>query len=91
MVWIKAWQKSERGALLQLLSEIRGLRLFGIVEEALRKTAQCSACHADIKEADFLDERMTVFLLLSPKEMWDSIKDGSVRVCLLTSYITAFS
>lgn len=65
---------------MQLLNEIRGLELHRFVVDALKENSTCNACHALVQQADFLAERLTVFLLLAPKHVWNSIQNSSVLV-----------
>ena len=50
------------------------------MEDALKQNPPCNACHALAEHADLLAERLTIFLLLAPKHVWDSIQDNSVLV-----------
>ncbi|KAK9904893.1 hypothetical protein WJX75_005037 [Coccomyxa subellipsoidea] len=69
---------SQPAVVTTLLNEIRGLELHRFVVDALKENSTCNACHALVQQADFLAERLTVFLLLAPKHVWNSIQNSSV-------------
>lgn len=69
-----------KGCCLQLLNEIRGLELYQLVDDALMNGSSCDACLSQPKQANLLVERLVIFLLLAPKEVWDNIQDASARV-----------
>lgn len=79
-----------KGCCLQLLNEIRGLELYRLVDDALMAGSTCDACLLNPKQADLLAERLTIFVLLAPKEVWDNIQDANARVrCLELGYPAA--
>ncbi len=65
---------------MQLLNEIRGLELYKVVDDALMVGTSCDACHVQAEQSNFLAERLSIFLLLAPKEVWDNIQDVNARV-----------
>lgn len=46
----------------------------------MKENSTCNACHALVQQADFLAERLTVFLLLAPKHVWNSIQNSRILV-----------